>query len=735
MLKHCTTYRDVKKSKSLPSLAQADDSVWENNDNCGSIRVHASILRKEWEYKTFVVTTETTSKDLIKMVLYKYRLETHDPNLYYLTMETGISKPDPNVSTAILLEDDTKPLLLQMCQPSETTRFSLKIKRGAIIKVYGEILDPEMPYKTMHVCESTHSKEIVRLSLLKYKCKEQATDFQLCEYSVETGFTSMPLRAEYLPLSCSKKTPGPKTFKLRRRDKSSKCLEDEENYERREDKIHIAMVKMQKEQYIKRWVNTSQPVNAHYTPYTSTEGTNGHLRKCHQYVKKGDPIAPKKTAMQIEKQECMKNSKSFSHLDQNKAPPVTRNDHYATSYSKTNFSTVYHPHPENARTRQPIHNYLSAASSVEDDKRQHYTVDRTQSLSLGAIERVPSVTSSVESDMRHYTVDRTNSLPSNSIEGAVPGCQDHYVQNALTKTNMHVEIRRNKNHISEANVHRKHIPNEKVRPRSCYTDFSQKMHNINTDPRTGLRCSDGVQPRESHIVNSTQVATIARQNSTGMPQSGFRPRCSTMPVKTFESGNQHQDIKYANEQVVDICEGPRKPIKISRQPVLQKRPIPMVRPFEKSTIKKCQSLPHFDTYHSSLKPILETLHGYTILNVVVLRRHLNGAHRGWGIRLTVSSVTSSQRPTRRSVYQSSTTSESSMETESDTDTEDAGGFVCVAELGRNLIGRQSDLQIGDLILQVRLFIPDFRSYLKFMQFRCCTDIQKTLYSARTRVTS
>ncbi|XP_070570392.1 uncharacterized protein [Ptychodera flava] len=147
MLKHCAQYKNnLKKAKSLPSLAQPDGvgNAWVEDDHYGSIRIHASILRKEWEYKTFVIDRDTTSKELVAMVLQKYRLETHDPNLYYLTMETALRRPDPSLVTAIVLDDNTKPLLLQMCQPAETTRFSLVMKKGVYIKVYGDVIDPEV---------------------------------------------------------------------------------------------------------------------------------------------------------------------------------------------------------------------------------------------------------------------------------------------------------------------------------------------------------------------------------------------------------------------------------------------------------------------------------------------------------------------------------------------------------------------------------------------------------------
>lgn len=52
--------------------------------------MYAKVLCQEVEYKTLSVTNQTTSKEVVRMLLSKFRLKHRDPNLFYLTMEVWI---------------------------------------------------------------------------------------------------------------------------------------------------------------------------------------------------------------------------------------------------------------------------------------------------------------------------------------------------------------------------------------------------------------------------------------------------------------------------------------------------------------------------------------------------------------------------------------------------------------------------------------------------------------------
>merc|ERR1712240_424475 len=58
-----------------------------------SIKIYASCLRPDIEYKTLSVCYQTLSRDLIWQLLGKYKMKHRDPKLFYLTMDVVISRP------------------------------------------------------------------------------------------------------------------------------------------------------------------------------------------------------------------------------------------------------------------------------------------------------------------------------------------------------------------------------------------------------------------------------------------------------------------------------------------------------------------------------------------------------------------------------------------------------------------------------------------------------------------
>ena len=56
------------------------------------IKVYARCLRADIEYKTLIVGSSTTSRELIWQLLSKYRMRHRDPKLFYLTMDINIKR-------------------------------------------------------------------------------------------------------------------------------------------------------------------------------------------------------------------------------------------------------------------------------------------------------------------------------------------------------------------------------------------------------------------------------------------------------------------------------------------------------------------------------------------------------------------------------------------------------------------------------------------------------------------
>ena len=52
-----------------------------------TIKVYAKCLRSDIEYKTISVSSRATCREVVALLLSKYRMKHRDPNLFYLTME------------------------------------------------------------------------------------------------------------------------------------------------------------------------------------------------------------------------------------------------------------------------------------------------------------------------------------------------------------------------------------------------------------------------------------------------------------------------------------------------------------------------------------------------------------------------------------------------------------------------------------------------------------------------
>lgn len=79
------------------------------------IKVYAKCLRSDIEYKTLSVTMQTTSREVVAMLLSKFRMKHRDPRLFYLTMEVAVKRA--GVRTTLTLSEDARPAALQTCHP------------------------------------------------------------------------------------------------------------------------------------------------------------------------------------------------------------------------------------------------------------------------------------------------------------------------------------------------------------------------------------------------------------------------------------------------------------------------------------------------------------------------------------------------------------------------------------------------------------------------------------------
>lgn len=84
------TKNDNDDNKLHPKLPQPDP--YSSFPSQTTIRVFAKCLRSDIEYKTISVNTRASCREVVALLLSKYRMRHRDPNLFYLTMEVTVRR-------------------------------------------------------------------------------------------------------------------------------------------------------------------------------------------------------------------------------------------------------------------------------------------------------------------------------------------------------------------------------------------------------------------------------------------------------------------------------------------------------------------------------------------------------------------------------------------------------------------------------------------------------------------
>ena len=180
-----------------------------------AVKVFASCLRPDIEYKTLSVGQTTTARDVIWQLLSKYRMKHRDPKLFFLTMEVVIQKPgrDGLTKKTIVLEDEAKPAELKNCNPWGECRFTLQMRKGGLVKVYDSVLMEESQYKCLLISEETSVEDVIKLLLYCYGLEKIERADRYCMYEqCSSQRYQRKLAADDKPLAIQGLWPGPTPF-------------------------------------------------------------------------------------------------------------------------------------------------------------------------------------------------------------------------------------------------------------------------------------------------------------------------------------------------------------------------------------------------------------------------------------------------------------------------------------------------------------------------------------------
>lgn len=180
-----------------------------------TIKVFASCLRPDIEYKTLGVGNSTTARDVIWQLLSKYRMKHRDPKLFFLSMEVTIQKPgrDGLTKKTLVLEEEAKPAELKNCNPWGECRFTLQMRKGGLVKVHDSVLMEESQYKCLLISEDTSVDDVIKILLFCYGLEKVERSERYCMYEhCSTQRYQRRLSPDDRPLQIQALWPGPTPF-------------------------------------------------------------------------------------------------------------------------------------------------------------------------------------------------------------------------------------------------------------------------------------------------------------------------------------------------------------------------------------------------------------------------------------------------------------------------------------------------------------------------------------------
>ncbi len=171
----------ASRTSSYASLSTTDGLVSSGGHGGprSTIKIYAKCLRSDIEYKTLSVSRNTTSAEVIWMLLSKFKMRHRDPKLFYLTMDIGVAA----LSRTLSLEDDSRPAELKSCHPWGECKFTLQMKRGGLVRIHDSVLMAESKYKCLLISENTSVREVITILFHCYGLEriERVDRYVLCE--------------------------------------------------------------------------------------------------------------------------------------------------------------------------------------------------------------------------------------------------------------------------------------------------------------------------------------------------------------------------------------------------------------------------------------------------------------------------------------------------------------------------------------------------------------------------
>ena len=99
------------------------------------MKIFTRVLVPDVEYKTLSISRTTSCREVIYMLLAKFRLRNRDPNLFFLTIDVWMRKTGIPIRSVMVLDEKTCPAQLQEVYPQQGTKFTLQMRRGELVRL------------------------------------------------------------------------------------------------------------------------------------------------------------------------------------------------------------------------------------------------------------------------------------------------------------------------------------------------------------------------------------------------------------------------------------------------------------------------------------------------------------------------------------------------------------------------------------------------------------------------
>jgi len=126
------------------------------------IRVYASCLRADVEYRTVRISKTTTAKQVIMGLLSKFRLKHVDRNMFFLAIEVNIGE---GKRTVIKIAETNILSEILRCNPWRDSRLVVCSKPGVCVRVYDSVIMPDSVYKSIRVSGDTTAEDVIGIVL------------------------------------------------------------------------------------------------------------------------------------------------------------------------------------------------------------------------------------------------------------------------------------------------------------------------------------------------------------------------------------------------------------------------------------------------------------------------------------------------------------------------------------------------------------------------------------------